>query len=249
MSAQNGATALPPRLERSRPIYGDAALSRLRECHVLVVGVGGVGGIATELLARAGVGTITLMDGDVFSETNLNRQLLSTADTLGEGKAAAARRRLLAVAPDATVTALPVYFSKDTAATVDLSAYDYVIDAIDDVPAKVLLATRAAAASTPIILAMGAGNKRDPSRFRVTDLKKTAVCPLARAVRTALRKAGVTEGVKAVWSDEAPTVLAENAASLTEGTPHRAPASSPFCPNAAGLLLAHTVVEDLTRGI
>ncbi len=256
MMTEKKEKALPASLLRSRPIYGDDALARLVSAHVLVVGIGGVGGIAAELLARAGVGAIDLVDGDVFSESNLNRQLFSTVSAIGRPKVDVARERLLAIAPDCRLRTFPLVYSSATADEIDLSLYDYVVDAIDDVSAKILLALRARAAKVPLIASMGAGNKRDPSRFRVSDVAKTAVCPLARAWRTGLRKHGITSGVKAVWSDEMPItpefILEKADPSIClpdmdqrEYRISRVPASSPFCPNAAGLLLAHTVVEDL----
>lgn len=219
-------------LERSAPLFGEDGIKRLVNAKVLVVGVGGVGCAAVEALCRAGVGSITLCDGDVYSESNLNRQLFATVDTLGQSKAEAAAIRVRSINPACDVTYINKFYKEDT--MIDLSQFTYIADCIDDVGAKVLLIKRAAEAGVPVISCMGAGNKLNPMAFRVTDISKTSVCPLARAVRQRLRREGITKGVKAVWSDELPV---KNDLDV--------PASVSFVPPAAGLCLAGEIIRDM----
>ncbi len=219
-------------LERSVPLLGEDGINRLRNANVLVVGVGGVGCAAVEALARAGVGGITLMDGDVYSETNLNRQLFATRDTLGRSKAAVAVERVSSINPACSVKYIDGFYKEDT--VLPLGEFTYIADCIDDVGAKVLLISRAAAEKIKIISCMGAGNKLDPMAFRVTDISKTEMCPLAKAVRQRLRKMGIVKGVKAVWSNEPP---------FKSGL--GVPASVSFVPPAAGLCLAGEIIKDI----
>ena len=188
--------------ERTRRLIGAEALEALNDARVIVFGLGGVGGSAAEALLRAGVGHLTFVDADCVDETNLNRQIIATRETVGMPKAEAMRARALSIRPDADVLAVQAFYDAQSAGRFDLSAYDYVADAIDTVTSKLLLIERAVAAGTPIISAMGAGNKLDPSRFRVCDISKTSVCPLARVMRRELKKRGI-DHLKVVFSDEA----------------------------------------------
>lgn len=233
------------RHSRTARIYGWAAIERLQSARVAVFGVGGVGGYIVEALARMGVGAIDLCDSDTVSLSNVNRQILATNDTVGEKKVDAAAARIRAISPETTVRTYPVFFSEETASLFDFSAYDYVADAIDSVKSKVELIARAKAAGVPVIAAMGAGNKKDPSAFRVADIEKTRVCPLARAVRTALKKRGI-RGVKTVYSEELP-VSAETEETEVASGERRVPASTPFCPAVMGLLMANEIVSDLMK--
>jgi tRNA A37 threonylcarbamoyladenosine dehydratase len=194
-----------------------------------------VGGHCAEALIRSGVGAVDLFDADVFVESNLNRQLFATRNTLGERKVEAAKKRLLSIFPDVRVTAHDVFVLPENIDTIDFSAFDYVIDAIDTVAGKVAIIEAAHKCGVPVISSMGAGNKLDPTAFRVADIEKTRVCPLARAVRTLLRKKGV-RGVKAVYSEELP-VEKKEAGSAT--------GSLAFVPSVAGLILAGEVVKDI----
>ena len=230
------------RHSRTAALYGEAAVARLKNARVAVFGVGGVGGHIVEALARMGVAAIDLCDADRVSESNINRQIVATYETLGEQKVDAAKMRILAISPDTVVRTYPVFFSEETADLFDFSAYDYVADAIDSVKSKIELIARAKAAGVPVISAMGAGNKKDPSAFRVSDISKTRVCPLARAVRTALRKRGI-ETLKVVYSEEPPISGTEE--QTCEDGARRTPASSPFCPAVMGLLMANEIVCDL----
>ena len=221
--------------ERTRRLIGAEALDVLRRSRVIVFGLGGVGGSAAEALVRAGVGNLTFVDADCVEETNLNRQIIATRETIGRPKADVMRERALSICPEAQIEAVRVFYDMSTAGRFDLGAYDYVADAIDTVSSKLLLIERAASAKTPIISALGAGNKLDPSRFRVADIFQTSVCPLARVMRRELKKRGIAR-LKTVFSDEPP---------LTARDGERSPASISFVPPAAGLVLAGAIVRDL----
>ena len=174
--------------QRTALLVGDDGVARLRRARVAVFGLGGVGSAAAEALVRAGVGTLVLVDNDVVSESNINRQLIALHSTVGRKKAQVMADRARDIRPDVNLEVRPVFFSADTAGAFDFPQYDYVVDAIDTVSAKVELICQATAAGTPIISCMGAGNKLDPTRFCVTDLSKTQMCPLARVMRQRLRQ-------------------------------------------------------------
>ena len=199
--------------DRTVAMLGDEGYLRLKGARVAVFGIGGVGGYAVEALVRAGVGELTLVDSDRVSLSNINRQIIATHDTVGEYKTEAARRRALAINPECKIISQTVFYSEDTRGRFDLSRYDYIIDAIDSVPSKVALISDAHDKGVRIISAMGAGGKLDPTKFKVSDISKTAVCPLAKAVRVALRKRGINH-LKVVYSEEErftpPTSRAEN---------------------------------------
>lgn len=237
---------------RTELIFGKKAMDRLSECHVAVFGVGGVGGFTVEALARSGVGELSLIDDDTVCLSNLNRQIIATHDTLGQYKVDVAKQRVLSINPNAVVHTYKTFFTPETAGQFDFSQYDYVVDAIDTVAGKIALVVRAKAARTPIICSMGAGNKVDPCGFTVSDIAKTSVCPLAKVMRTELKKRGI-RGVKAVWSKEIPLKHAPDAEELTPeaGTvrtaPRRAtPGSTAFVPSVVGLIIGGEVIKDLT---
>lgn len=221
--------------DRTVRLIGEEAAERLKRARVAVFGVGGVGSFVAEALVRAGVGTLLFVDGDCVEETNLNRQLIATRETLGMPKAEAARARALSINPDANVVALSLFYDEATADRIDLSQYDFVADCIDSVPSKLLLIERAKNAGCRVVCAMGAGNKLDPTAFEVADIEKTTVCPLARTVRQQLRKRGV-RGVKAVFSRELPYRTAPGA-----------PGSISFVPGAAGLALAGEILREIAE--
>lgn len=205
-----------------------------------------MGGYAVEALARGGVGALDLIDDDTVNLTNINRQIIALHSTLGQYKVDVAKARVLDVNPDAQVRTYKVFLTKETVDSFDFTAYDYIVDAIDTVSAKIELAVRAAAVGTPIISCMGAGNKLDPTAFRVTDVYKTAVCPLSKVMRHELRKRGVRR-LKVVYSEETP--LTPEADPADEGAAHpkrQTPGSVSFVPSAAGLILAGEVIKDLT---
>lgn len=218
-------------------LIGTDALEKLKSATVAVFGVGGVGGYAVEALARAGVGRLVLVDSDVVSLSNINRQIIATHRTVGMYKTEAMRERLLEINPDIEIELHTVFFDETRVLDFDFSSYDYVVDAIDSIGAKIELIVAAKSVGTPIISAMGAGNKLDPTRFEISDISKTEVCPLARAVRTRLRKRGINN-LKVVYSKELPRVANDG---------ERVPASISFVPSAMGLVIASAVVKDITE--
>ena len=227
---------------RTEQLLGAPALERLRRAHVAVFGIGGVGGHAAEALARSGVGAITLVDSDRVALSNCNRQIIALHSTLGQYKTEAMARRILDINPLAQVFSRPVFYLPETAGQFDFSQYDYVVDAVDTVSAKLALAEAARDAGTPLISAMGAGNKLDPTAFRVADIAETSVCPLARVMRRELKKRGISH-LKVVYSREQPQPPAG------DGDPRRqAPGSVAFVPPVMGLILAGEVIRELTAG-
>lgn len=240
-------------LARTALLLGETGIEKLARARVIIFGVGGVGGHAAEALARSGVGAIDLVDDDRVALSNLNRQLIALHSTLGQHKVDVMAARIRDIDPDIHVTPHRQFFLPENADTFDFSQYDYVIDAIDTVTAKLELVQRCAAAGTPIISAMGAGNKLDPSRFEVADIYKTSVCPLARVMRQELKKRRVRR-LKVVYSKEEPRTPLGRPEETLPDTPQRlgakkrsAPGSTAFCPSVAGLLLAAEVVRDLTE--
>lgn len=238
---------------RTRLLVGDEPLERLKNAKVAIFGVGGVGGYAVEALARSGVGTLHLYDDDTVSESNLNRQLAALHSTLGQPKAEVMARRVRDINPTCQVEAIRLFYLPQNADQVDLSPYNYVVDCIDTVAAKLELVTRCNALQVKIISAMGTGNKFDPSALVVTDISKTQGCPLARTVRKELRKRGIHH-LKVVYSTELPASPLRSAdyepPQTTETRPgstarRDTPGSTPFVPAAAGLLLASAVAREI----
>ena len=228
---------------RTRMLLGNAAMDRLKRARVAVFGVGGVGGHVVEALTRSGVGALDLVDSDRVELSNLNRQIIATRDTLGMLKVDATKARVLSINPDCQVQTHPIFFLPETADQFDFTQYDYVVDAIDTVAGKLQLIEAAKAAGVPVISSMGAGNKLDPTAFRVADISETSVCPLARVMRRELRKRGI-EHVKVVYSTE--PVLSP--APADEETGRRStPGSVAFVPAVAGLVLAGEVIKDLIK--
>ena len=258
--------------DRTKMMLSESGYMRLCRSRVAIFGIGGVGGYATEALARAGVGALDLIDSDRVSVSNINRQIIATHSTVGEYKTEAARARIADINPDCIVTSHNIFYTADTAAEINLSDFDYIIDAIDSVSSKVELIERATNSGVPIISAMGAGNKLDPTKFRVADISKTAVCPLAKAVRVALRKRGINH-LKVVYSEEPPCALFNQdnsrqdtqsssapapqggtckAAASTDLSREKAsynarpaPGSISFVPSVMGLILAGEVIKDI----
>ena len=232
------------RFARTALILGRDGLERLASCRVIVFGIGGVGGYVVEALARSGIGAIDLVDNDTVSLSNLNRQIIALESTIGQYKTDAAMRRILDINPDCKVTVHRMFYMPETADSIDLKQYDYVVDCIDTVTAKLELITRCKAAGVPVISCMGTGNKLDPSKLQVSDIFKTSVCPLARVMRTELRRRGISH-VKCVFSTE--EVSGSVVPSGTDGAAkgRHAPGSTAFVPGTAGLLIASAVVRDL----
>ena len=231
---------------RSELLLGHEAIEKLRHSRVAVFGVGGVGGYAVEALARCGVGTLDLIDNDTVSISNLNRQIIALHSTVGRLKTEVAAERVHDIDPDITVNVHSVFFMPETADSFDFSQYDYVIDAIDTVTGKIEIIMRAQTAGVPVISAMGAGNKLDPTAFRVTDIYKTKGCPLARVMRRELKKRGVKK-LTVVYSEEEPITPIQGGEAPQNGR-RSVPGSVSFVPSAAGLIAAGEVIKGLIRG-
>ena len=227
---------------RTALLMGSDAVDRLGSCRAALFGVGGVGGFAAEAMVRAGLGGIDLFDDDVVCASNLNRQIVALHSTLGRPKVEVIREQILDIHPGAEVTCHRMFYTPESADGVDLSAFDYVVDAIDTVRAKTELIVRARAAGVPVISAMGAGNKLDPTRFEVADIYDTSVCPLCRVMRAQLRKRGI-EHHRVVYSrEEARSCVAD----FSNG--RHAPGSVSFVPPVMGMILAGEVVKALANG-
>ena len=232
---------------RTERLLGEEAMERLMRARIAVFGVGGVGGYAAEALAISGVGALDLIDSDRVSLSNLNRQIIATHDTVGMYKVDAMEERLRAINPACAVQALRCFFLPETAGAFDFRDYDYVVDAVDTVTAKIALVLAAKEAGTPVISCMGAGNKLDASRFEVADIYETSVCPLAKVMRRELRKRGV-DRLKVVYSREEPLRPLsgdEETGQENGGRTRAVPGSVAFVPAAAGLILAGAVVCDI----
>jgi len=232
---------------RTRALLGTPALETLRAAHVAVFGVGGVGGQAVEVLARSGIGELSLFDSDKVAESNLNRQLVALHSTVGQYKVDAMAARIADIDPTTVVHANRLFYNAETADAVDMAQFDYVLDCIDTVSAKILLIERCKAAGTPILCSMGAANKLDPTAFRVADIEKTSVDPLAKVVRLQCRKRRLGK-VKVVFSTEVPLApLAEELQETPVAGRRAVPASNAFVPAACGLVCGGEVVKDLLR--
>lgn len=227
---------------RTEMMLGEDGVEKLKSSCVAVFGVGGVGGYAIEALARAGVGEIHLIDSDRVSISNINRQIIATHSTVGQYKTEAMAERIHSINPDAKVVCYSVFFDESTKCQFDFTKYDYIVDAIDSLSAKVELIVSAYEVGANIISAMGAGNKLDPTRFEVADISKTTVCPLARAVRIALRKRGINH-LKVVYSKEPPVITPE----VSDGERRRVPGSVSFVPSVMGLIIAGEVIKDISK--
>ncbi len=232
---------------RTELLLGKEKMEKLRAARVAVFGIGGVGSYTVEALVRSGVGALDLIDSDRIAPSNLNRQIIALRDTLGEYKVDAAKARIASISPDCAVRTYPIFYTPETAGVFDFAEYDYVVDAIDTVSAKIDLVMRAQAAGVPIISSMGAGNKLDPTAFEVADIYKTSVCPLARVMRAELKKRGVKR-LKVVYSKEQPISPVSPASDPASPGKRTVPGSVSFVPSAAGLIIAGEVVKDLIRG-
>lgn len=236
------------KFSRTQLLFGKPAMQTLMGAQVAVFGVGGVGGYVVEVLARSGVGTIDIIDNDKVCETNLNRQIIATMDTIGRYKVDVAEERIHSINPDCVVNKYKMFYLVDNADELDLSKYDYVVDCIDTVSAKIELIRRCSKLNVPIICSMGAAYKLNTTSFKITDLSKTRMDPLAKAIRKRLRKEGILHA-KVVYSEEVP--LASIPYSLgdydmaDEEIDESAPASNAFVPAAEGIIVGGEVVKDL----
>lgn len=228
--------------ERTELLLGEAAMERLQRSRVAVFGAGGVGGYVIEALVRSGVGEIDIIDRDTVAPSNLNRQIIATRDTIGMPKAEAAMLRAHSIDPDVRINTHNMFFTPETADSFDFSLFDYVVDAVDTVSAKIELVMRCDKRQTPIISSMGAGNKLHPEMFEIADIYKTSVCPLARVMRRELKKRGIKK-LTVVYSKEEPREPAVRLYDKESGK--LTPASAAFVPSAAGLIIAGKVIRDL----
>ena len=229
---------------RTERLVGSEALDILKTSRVAVFGIGGVGGYTVEALARSGVGSFLLVDNDTVSLTNLNRQIIATTETLGKDKVDVMKERIVSINPDAQVEIRKCFYLPETADSFDLSGYDYIVDAVDTVTAKIDLIVRANQLGVPVISAMGAGNKLDPTRFEVTDIYKTSVCPLAKVMRRELKKRHIKK-CKVVYSKEQPV---KPVTDIDEQSSKKSiPGSIAFVPSVAGLIIAGEVIKDLIK--
>ncbi len=230
------------RFKRTEMLIGTDGLNKLKNCHVAIFGLGGVGGHTVEALARSGVGTFTLFDADRIAESNLNRQIIATIDTIGMKKTEAMKNRILSINPNAIVYTNDVFYLPENADLYPLDKFDYVVDAIDTVSAKIELAVRCEKSEINLISSMGTGNKLNPTGFEVTDIYKTSDCPLARVMRRELKSRGI-KGLKVIFSREKPIQPINPAEEASSNKP--TPGSCAFVPSVAGLIIASEVVKDL----
>ncbi len=243
---------MPDQFSRTELLLGKPAMDRLAGCRVAVFGIGGVGGYVCEALARSGVGALDLIDDDKVCLSNINRQIIATNKTVGQYKTDVMKERILDINPDAKVNTYRCFFLPENASDFPFDKYDYVVDAIDTVTAKIELVMQCQNSGVPIISSMGAGNKLDPTKFRVADIYKTQMDPLAKVMRRELKKRGIKK-LKVVYSEEEPVVpdadSAENqvdAGTARQGSKRRStPGSTAFVPSVAGLIIAGEVIKDL----
>lgn len=220
-------------LERLERLIGRPSLEKLKNAHVAVFGVGGVGGMLAEALARSGIGEITIVDRDIVAESNLNRQVIAFTDTIGRPKVEVMAELIRRINPEIKVHALSEFFLPDNSAGYDFKSFDYVADAVDTVTAKLEIITKCKEAGTPVISCMGTGNKLDPSRLKIADITETSICPLARVMRKELKKRDITD-VTVCYSDEPPLVKTADA-----------PGTCMVVPASAGLLMAGEIIGNL----
>ena len=246
---------------RTELLFGKAAMEKLASSRVAVFGIGGVGGYVCEALVRSGVGAFDLIDDDKVCLTNLNRQIIATRKTIGKYKTDVMKERILEINPDAEVEVHKCFFLPENAEEFPFEDYDYIVDAVDTVTAKLELVMKAKEKGVPIISSMGAGNKLDPTMFRVADIYKTKVCPLAKVMRRELKKRGVKK-LKVVYSEEQPVrpindmaISCRNHCICPPGAAHKCterrdiPGSTAFVPSVVGLIIAGEVIKDLTRDV
>ncbi len=235
-------------LVRTEMLLGQEALERLKSAHVAVFGIGGVGGYVAEALARSGVGKFDLIDNDTVALSNINRQIIALHSTVGQYKADVMKERILDINPEAKVTVHKCFFLPENSGEFDFTKYTYIVDAIDTVTAKLELIVQAQKAGVPIISSMGTGNKLDPTKLEVSDIYKTEVCPLARVMRTELKKRGIKK-LKVVYSKEQPVKRAnKDEKQINAGNTERikdVPGSVAFVPSVAGLIIAGQVILDI----
>ncbi len=230
--------------DRVKTLIGEEGLERLKKAKIALFGIGGVGGFTAEALIRSGVGRLDIFDSDVLDETNLNRQIIANVDTVGKDKVSVMKERLLSVNPDAEINERKIFYTPENADEIDFSLYDYVIDAVDTVSAKISIIERAKQQAIPVISCMGTGGKLRAEMLRIDKIEKTSGCPLARVMRRELKNRGIT-GVKVVYSTEERMENKAESVGQKKADGRVAPSSMIFVPAVAGLLLAESVILDL----
>ena len=234
-------------LSRTEMLFGKENIEKLKDKKVIVFGIGGVGGYVCEALARSGVGNIDLVDSDTVSLSNINRQIIALHSTVGKYKTEVMKQRIFDINPEINVCVHNCFFTKETSDSFDFSKYDYIVDAIDTVSGKIELVMKSSEMEVPIISSMGAGNKIDPCAFKVADIYKTSMCPLAKVMRTELKKRGIKK-LKVVYSEEKPITPCPNEDNTSEqNTKKNPPASCAFIPSVVGLIIASEVIKDLIK--
>lgn len=234
------------RFSRTELLLGEEKMKKLSSSRVAIFGIGGVGGYVAEALARSGVGFLDLIDNDTVSLTNINRQIIALSSTVGKYKVDVMKERILDINPEASVKTYKTFYMPETQDEFDFTQYDYIVDAIDTVTAKLTLIENAQKSSVPIISSMGTGNKLEASMLQISDISKTSVCPLARVMRYELKKRGIKK-LKVLYSTEQPVKLKKESEETT--IKRQVPGSTSFVPPAAGLLIASEVIKDLTKSI
>lgn len=230
---------------RTELLIGQEGVEKLAKSRVAVFGIGGVGGYVVEALVRSGVGIIDIIDDDNISVSNINRQIYATHSTIGQSKIDVAKERILDINPDCTVNAYQIFYNEENADKFEFEKFDYVVDAIDTVSGKISLIEKSKEYNVPIICAMGAGNKMEPTKFEVADISKTSVCPLARIIRNELKKRKISK-VKCVYSKESPIKPQKEDIEIKNNSlKHKIPGSNSFVPAVAGLIMAGEVIKDL----
>ncbi len=238
------------RFSRSMILLPEGSIDTLKNKKIAIFGIGGVGSYVVETLARTGIENFVLIDNDLVSESNINRQIIATTSTIGFDKVAVAKERILDINPDAKIETYKTFVLDNTINEFKFDEYDYIIDAIDTVSAKILLIEKAKEYNIPIISSMGTGNKLDPLKFQITDISKTSICPLAKVIRYELRKRNINH-VKVLYSTEVPVDITNNKVELEllKENPHKhqIPASIAFVPSVAGILIAREVILDIIK--
>lgn len=229
------------KFSRTELLIGKEGILKLQDAKVAIFGIGGVGSYVVEALARAGIGNFILVDNDEVCETNINRQIIATTKTIGKPKVEVAKTRIMEINPEARVETYKEFFMPETQGILD-NSIDYIVDAIDTVTAKIELVERASKLNIPIISCMGTGNKLDPTKFEVTDIYKTSVCPLAKVMRKELKLRNIKK-LKVVYSKEEPIKIL----SQSENSQKQTPGSISFVPSVAGLIIAGEVVKDIIK--
>ena len=233
-------------LIRTEILVGKENIEKIKNSKVIIFGVGGVGSFCVEAIARCGVSNIHIVDNDTVSFSNLNRQLIANHSTIGQEKVELCKKRILDINPSTNVITSKLFYTKETVSEIDLSKYDYIVDAIDTISSKILLVEEATRLNVPIISSMGTGNKLDPTKFTVTDIYKTSVCPLAKVMRYELRKRGIKK-LKVVYSNEKPLKPASIPEEIEKTSKRQTPGSISFVPPVAGLTMASVVINDIIK--